>query len=201
MTISDIIGNYQLTSDRYHPLHTNHPPITEQSIRCQIVTPKRKKPSNGTRSLQDMPQRTRDQPELHYMPGIQSQPITIADLAFASTAVCIGIDRTAFISSRRCGRRYLQEIISQSADLAGILGGRSDGSCQKALKGTQPLMSSNEHPDMHGNPADAPILCDNCGNPCHEDNLFGSHCNDEPTFCSQDCVDAYEQSQQFDHDL
>ncbi len=62
-------------------------------------------------------------------------------------------------------------------------------------------MSSNEHPDMHGNPSDAPIICDNCGKQCQEEECFGIPCDDQHFFCSADCAEAYEESQRFDHDL
>lgn len=56
-------------------------------------------------------------------------------------------------------------------------------------------MSSNEHPDMSGNLADAPMLCDKCGEPVREDRLFGSPSNDELNFCSEDCVWDWEEDQ------
>lgn len=53
-------------------------------------------------------------------------------------------------------------------------------------------MSSNEHPDMSGNPCDDPILCDYCNCPCREDDLYGSSLEEEKTFCSQICAEDYD---------
>lgn len=56
-------------------------------------------------------------------------------------------------------------------------------------------MSSNEHPDMHGNWADAPFLCHHCGRDFKEENAYGTAGNDELLFCSSDCVESWEESQ------
>jgi hypothetical protein len=57
-------------------------------------------------------------------------------------------------------------------------------------------MNSNEHPDMSGNPCDDPIICDQCGDPCREDDLYGSMFGDSEwlflNFCCQECVDDWE---------
>lgn len=53
-------------------------------------------------------------------------------------------------------------------------------------------MSSNEHPDMSGNWADAPFLCHHCGEPFPEHKAYGTAGNDELLFCSADCVFSYE---------
>lgn len=52
----------------------------------------------------------------------------------------------------------------------------------------------NEHPDMHGNWADAPFLCDYCGEQFPEEKAFGVAGNDELLFCSAECVESYEES-------
>ena len=53
-------------------------------------------------------------------------------------------------------------------------------------------MVSNEHPDMSGNPCDAPIVCDQCGDACNESDLYGSRHDEERIFCSSECVDDWE---------
>jgi len=56
-------------------------------------------------------------------------------------------------------------------------------------------MSSNEHPDMHGNPAGAPFLCDHCGEQFREEDAWGTASNDERFFCSESCVISWEDNQ------
>lgn len=56
-------------------------------------------------------------------------------------------------------------------------------------------MSSNEHFDMHGNPSDAPFLCDNCGKEFREEDAFGVTGNDEVLFCSNECACEWEDKQ------
>jgi hypothetical protein len=53
---------------------------------------------------------------------------------------------------------------------------------------------SNEHPDMSGNPVDAPFLCHYCGEPFREERAYGAADTDE-LFCSSDCVVSWEDSQ------
>lgn len=53
-------------------------------------------------------------------------------------------------------------------------------------------MSSNEHPDMHGNWADAPYVCEHCGKELREEDICGFSGNDELVFCSYDCVTSWE---------
>lgn len=53
-------------------------------------------------------------------------------------------------------------------------------------------MVSNEHPDMSGNPCDAPIVCDQCSDACNESDLYGSRHDEEKIFCSSECVDDWE---------
>jgi hypothetical protein len=53
-------------------------------------------------------------------------------------------------------------------------------------------MSSNEHPDMSGNPMDAPYICDECGCEMDIDKAFGSRYDEDKIFCSNDCVGDYE---------
>lgn len=56
-------------------------------------------------------------------------------------------------------------------------------------------MCSNEHHDMSGNFADAPILCHHCGEPIREENLFGCRSDADLFFCSEDCVFDWEDGQ------
>lgn len=53
-------------------------------------------------------------------------------------------------------------------------------------------MCSNEHPDMSGNPCDAPFVCAKCGRDVQEEKAFGSSSNDELMFCSSVCVGEWE---------
>ena len=57
---------------------------------------------------------------------------------------------------------------------------------------------SNEHPDMSGNPMDAPFLCHHCGRDFPEEKAYGSAHNDELLFCSGDCVESWEEGQRID---
>jgi hypothetical protein len=54
-------------------------------------------------------------------------------------------------------------------------------------------MASNEHPDMSGNPCDDPIVCDQCGDPCNESDLYGSVYDEDKNFCRKQCVDDWEE--------
>lgn len=56
-------------------------------------------------------------------------------------------------------------------------------------------MSSNEHPDMSGNPADAPFICDQCGRDFSEDKCYGVSGNDQVFFCSGECAADWEENQ------
>jgi hypothetical protein len=58
--------------------------------------------------------------------------------------------------------------------------------------GRQP-MASNEHPDMSGNPCDDPIVCDQCGDACNEEDLYGSVYDEDKNFCRKECVDNWEE--------
>lgn len=63
-------------------------------------------------------------------------------------------------------------------------------------------MTSNEHPDMHGNWADEPFRCDRCGKEVQEDKAYGieSHTlstDDELTFCSNECAGEYLEARYF----
>jgi hypothetical protein len=49
-------------------------------------------------------------------------------------------------------------------------------------------MSSNEHPDMSGNPFDLPILCFLCGEACRENDLYGILSDESLNFCSNECA-------------
>ena len=50
---------------------------------------------------------------------------------------------------------------------------------------------SNEHPDMSGNPMDAPFFCDHCGKQVQEDKAFGVPRNDDVLFCSNECANEW----------
>ena len=54
---------------------------------------------------------------------------------------------------------------------------------------------SNEHPDMSGNPMDAPFLCHHCGAPYREEDAYGVAGDDSLCFCSSDCVFSWEDAQ------
>ena len=51
---------------------------------------------------------------------------------------------------------------------------------------------NNEHPDMHGNWADAPFLCDMCGEQFPEEKAFGTASDESLLFCSDACAESYE---------
>lgn len=52
-------------------------------------------------------------------------------------------------------------------------------------------MSSNEHPDMSGNPVDQPYYCDCCGKEVQEKDLIAVPNNDEVFFCSDACAESW----------
>lgn len=57
-------------------------------------------------------------------------------------------------------------------------------------------MTSNEHPDMHGNWADEPFYCDHCGKEVKEEDAYGIEAHpqstdDELIFCSNECAVDY----------
>lgn len=54
---------------------------------------------------------------------------------------------------------------------------------------------SNEHPDMHGNPMDAPFLCHQCEKEVREDQAYGSDAAPSEMFCSLECVNEWQESQ------
>ena len=54
---------------------------------------------------------------------------------------------------------------------------------------------SNEHPDMHGNPMDAPFLCHQCEKEVREDRAYGSDAAPSEMFCSLECVNEWQESQ------
>lgn len=49
-------------------------------------------------------------------------------------------------------------------------------------------MASNEHPDMSGNPMDAPFLCDHCGRTYKEEDAWGDNSRDDKFYCSEECA-------------
>lgn len=52
---------------------------------------------------------------------------------------------------------------------------------------------SNEHPDMSGNPADAPYVCEKCGHQFTDDTkLCGSFFSTATILCSQECSVEYD---------
>ena len=56
-------------------------------------------------------------------------------------------------------------------------------------------MSSNEHPNMHGNPMDEPFLCCHCDKEFREEDAFGVPGNDELLFCSAECAESWTENQ------
>lgn len=50
-------------------------------------------------------------------------------------------------------------------------------------------MSSNEHPDMSGNPADEPLRCCRCDESLAENAIFGVAGDDESLYCEQCAAD------------
>jgi len=53
-------------------------------------------------------------------------------------------------------------------------------------------MTSGEHPDMSGNPADATVECHWCYKYVQEDKAYGSELDDEALFCSEECAEEWE---------
>ena len=53
-------------------------------------------------------------------------------------------------------------------------------------------MLSNEHPDMSGNPMDDPEPCDQCGKAISDFARFGSHLDEDMSFCSLECMEDYD---------
>lgn len=54
-------------------------------------------------------------------------------------------------------------------------------------------MTSNEHPDMSGNPMDAPDICDQCGREFKSAfAIFGCEHDDSKNFCSAECANDYD---------
>jgi hypothetical protein len=54
-------------------------------------------------------------------------------------------------------------------------------------------MSSNEHPDMSGNPCDQPLICDQCGKEFDDSVLYGSLVDANKVFCSSPCARTYDE--------
>lgn len=54
-------------------------------------------------------------------------------------------------------------------------------------------MSSNEHPDMSGNPMDTPYICDMCGCAMDIDKAYGSKWHEDKIFCCNSCAVEYDQ--------
>ena len=52
-------------------------------------------------------------------------------------------------------------------------------------------MPSNEHPDMSGNPMDAPDICDQCEKAISDFARFGTELDEDKNFCSLECMEAY----------
>ena len=55
-------------------------------------------------------------------------------------------------------------------------------------------MPSNEHPDMSGNPMDAPFLCDLCGREFKEEDAWEARGIEGNFYCSEECALAVEDS-------
>ena len=54
-------------------------------------------------------------------------------------------------------------------------------------------MASNEHPDMSGNPIDAPDVCDQCRRKFNSSfAIFGCEHDDSKNFCSAECANDYD---------
>lgn len=55
-------------------------------------------------------------------------------------------------------------------------------------------MSSNEHPDMSGNPCDMPFVCVMCGREVREEDIYGSDHDEEAVMCSNECASDFDES-------
>jgi hypothetical protein len=55
-------------------------------------------------------------------------------------------------------------------------------------------MSSNEHPDMSGNPCDQPYICVMCGCEVREDQMYGSRYDEDAIMCSDQCAQDFDES-------
>ena len=55
-------------------------------------------------------------------------------------------------------------------------------------------MSSNEHPDMSGNPCDMPLVCEMCSGDVREDNVYGSRYDEDVVLCSHLCACDFDES-------
>jgi len=55
-------------------------------------------------------------------------------------------------------------------------------------------MTSNEHPDMSGNPFDQPYICEICGCTVKENEIYGSKYNEDAILCSNKCTETYDES-------
>jgi len=56
-------------------------------------------------------------------------------------------------------------------------------------------MTSNEHPDMSGNPCDEPLVCQMCGRTIYdEQELYGSDYNEDVILCCNECACDYDES-------
>jgi hypothetical protein len=60
-------------------------------------------------------------------------------------------------------------------------------------------MSSNEHPDMSGNPCDAPFVCEMCDREVREDNIWGTRYDEEVILCSQECAKDFDEREESKH--
>jgi ribosome-binding protein aMBF1 (putative translation factor) len=58
-------------------------------------------------------------------------------------------------------------------------------------------MTSNEHPDMSGNPCDEPLVCEMCGRTIYdEQELYASRYNQDVILCCNECACDYDKSQE-----
>jgi predicted nucleic acid-binding Zn ribbon protein len=54
-------------------------------------------------------------------------------------------------------------------------------------------MTSNEHPNMHGNPCDEPFYCEVCGKAIREEDVFVSEHDDTVLLCSDECAGTFDE--------
>lgn len=57
-------------------------------------------------------------------------------------------------------------------------------------------MTSNEYPDMSGNPCDEPFICEICGKEVKEEESFGSRHDDSAILCSNECAIDFDETKE-----
>ena len=60
-------------------------------------------------------------------------------------------------------------------------------------------MSSYEHPDMSGNPCDAPFVCEMCGKEVREDQIWGTRFDEDVILCSDECAQTFDEREESKH--